>query len=29
MSTACGVQPERLAADPRYRPSANTRVPIF
>jgi cytochrome P450 len=26
---ACGVQPEGLAAETTYRPSANTRVPIF
>ena len=26
---ACGAKPERLAADVKYRPSANTRVPAF
>lgn len=26
---ASGIRPERLAADVKYRPSANTRVPIF
>ena len=26
---ACGVKPDGLAADVTYRPSANTRVPVF
>jgi hypothetical protein len=26
---AAGVEPERVAAAPAYRPSPNTRVPLF
>ena len=26
---AAGVTPERVAAEPTYRPSVNTRIPLF